>query len=398
MGCGNDYLREEREAELQYWLTGNYDSFCDKKREIYLAAAKAGDCAFGGSAPGHRPGRYRNELKYAGDLELAFLIEKEEKKFRSVRKQLPVPEYAKWLHELIRLRNRYARTAGFENYLDYRYALWGIEADVLAKAASRQRKAEKTDGCELKRWLGEVSPDHRLAVENQRILLREVDECWNLNLSGIQIHDENLPAFYIGACVPIHIPDDVHVLINKRPGLSGFSVFLHEIGHGFYYSNIAAPDSNGRREPFNLIMEETVALLFENQVFTDGFSTEFLHADRGMWLPKAEFQLNYLLCCAEFEERIYGRPTADFGEEWKAAWAFAGETEGAAGDGWTKPHFFVSNPGYFAAYFIAGFLAKEIYRYADREGRDLFDFIRNEICRPGAELEYEVLLEKVLKS
>ena len=111
MGCGNDYLREEREAELQYWLTGDYDSFCDKKREIYLAAAKAGDCAFGDSAPGHRPGRYRNELKYAGDLELAFLIEKEEKKFRSVRKQLPVPEYAKWLHELIRLRNGYARTA-----------------------------------------------------------------------------------------------------------------------------------------------------------------------------------------------------------------------------------------------------------------------------------------------
>ena len=78
--------------------------------------------------------------------------------------------------------------------------------------------------------------------------------------------------------------------------------------------------------------------------------------------------------------------------------AFAGETEEAAGDGWTKPHFFVSNPGYFAAYFIAGFLAKEIYRYADREGRDLFDFIRNEICSPGTELEYEVLLEKVLKS
>jgi hypothetical protein len=83
---------------------------------------------------------------------------------------------------------------------------------------------------------------------------------------------------------------------------------------------------------------------------------------------------------------------------WTAAWASAGETEGAAGDGWTKPHFFVSNPGYFAAYFIAGFLAKEIYRYADREGRDLFDFIRNEICNPGTELEYEVLLEKVLKS
>ena len=79
-----------------------------------------------------------------------------------------------------------------------------------------------------------------------------------------------------------------------------------------------------------------------------------------------------------------------------AAWASAGETEEAAGDGWTKPHFFVSNPGYFAAYFIAAFLAKETYRYADRESRDLFDFIRNEICRPGGALAYEAFLEKVL--
>ena len=112
-----------------------------------------------------------------------------------------------------------------------------------------------------------------------------------------------------------------------------------------------------------------------------------------MWLPKAEFQLDYLLCCAEFEERIYRKADPDFDAEWKAACAFTGEEEG---DGWTKPHFFVSNPGYFAAYFIAAFLAKETYRYADRESRDLFDFIRNEICSPGGALAYEAFLEKVL--
>jgi len=392
MGFGNDYLQEERKAELQYWLSGDYESFCGKKKEIYLAAGKAIKDA-GHTSHRHSPGGYRNELKYAGDLELAFRIETEEKKFRSVRKQLPAPEYAKWLQKLVRLRNQYARTAGFENYLDYRYALWGIGGDVFARAASRQRKAEKTDSMELRRWLGEVSADHRLAVENQRALFREIDECWNLNGSGIQIHDEDLPGFYIGACVPVSIPDDIHVLINRRPGLSGFSVFMHEIGHGFYYTNIAAPDIHGRREPFNLIMEETVALLFENQVYTDGFSREFLHTDRGMWLPKAEFQLDYLLCCAEFEERIYRKADPDFDAEWKAACAFTGEEEG---DGWTKPHFFVSNPGYFAAYFIAAFLAKETYRYADRESRDLFDFIRNEICSPGGALAYEAFLEKVL--
>ena len=144
MGFGNDYLQEERKAELQYWLSGDYESFCGKKKEIYLAAGKAIKDA-GHTSPGHSPGGYRNELKYAGDLELAFRIETEEKKFRSVRKQLPAPEYAKWLQKLVRLRNQYARTAGFENYLDYRYALWGIGGGGFCPGPSRPARAGKKE-------------------------------------------------------------------------------------------------------------------------------------------------------------------------------------------------------------------------------------------------------------
>ncbi len=56
--------------------------------------------------------------------------------------------YAKWLHELIRLRNRYARTAGFENYLDYRYALWGLVRMCLPKPppGSAKRKMVRESG------------------------------------------------------------------------------------------------------------------------------------------------------------------------------------------------------------------------------------------------------------
>lgn len=41
------------------------------------------------------------------------------------------------------------------------------------------------------------------------------------------------------------------MLINKESGLSGFSVFMHEIGHAFYDSNIKGQDANRKREPFN---------------------------------------------------------------------------------------------------------------------------------------------------
>ena len=61
-----------------------------------------------------------------------------------------------------------------------------------------------------------------------------------------------------------------------------------------------------------------------------------------------------------------------------------------------KAPFLRVEPGLLCGLFIAAFLAKETYRYADRESRDLFDFIRNEICRPGGALAYEAFLEKVL--
>ncbi len=70
-----------------------------------------------------------------------------------------------------------------------------------------------------------------------------------------------------------------------------------------------------------------------------------------------------------------------------------GEPEG---EGWIKPHFFVSNPGYFAAYFIAYYLAKEIYLYANKDSKKLFDFLKNEICKPGIKLQYDLFLDKIL--
>ena len=385
----NSFIQEERKAELQYWLTGDSDSFSREKRNIYILAGKK---HFTEEKQEPARGMYRDELKYAGDLELAFQIEREEKQFRSVRKQLNERDYGQRLRRLIHLRNQYARTAGFENYLDYKYALWGIEPAVLNKAAARQLMAEKTDITQLKNWLMNVTKDERLAARNQRKLLKQIDMGWNLNLERIQIHDKHLPEFYIGACVPVCIPDDIHVLINMQPGLSGFSVFMHEMGHAFYYNNITSEDIYGRKEPFNLIMEETVALLFENQVYTENFLTEFLNIHEDMWPLKANGQLNYLLSCAEFEEKVYRAVDFDFDREWEAACALTGERGDA---GWTRPHFFISNPGYFAAYFIAGFLAKEVYLYADRTGQNLFEFMRNEICRPGRNLRYDILLNKI---
>lgn len=385
----NYFIQEERKAEFLYWRNGDYNSYFNKKKELYRMAGNS----FCKERQNPVGGVYQNDIKYAGDLELAFLIDREEKEFRYVRKRLNRHEYGERLQKLICHRNQYAKTAGYGNYLDYKYDLWGIEDTVLNRVSAKHTGRPRTDMMQLKKMLSEISTNALLYAENQNTLLKQVSDYWNLNLDNIHIHDKDLPEFYIGACVPISIPDDVHVLMNKVSGLSGFSVFMHEIGHAFYYSNIAEEDINGKREPFNLIVEETIALIFENQVYTKDFLTCFLGIDKDMWFLKANAQLSYLLCCARFEENIYKTETPDFDKEWKKACDLVGEPEG---EGWIKPHFFVSNPGYFAAYFIAGYLAGQIYLYANKDSSYLFDFLKNEICRPGIKLQYDLLLDKIL--
>ena len=112
----NYFIQEERKAEFLYWRNGDYNSYFNKKKELYRTAGNS----FCKERQNPVGGVYQNDIKYAGDLELAFLIDREEKEFRYVRKRLNRHEYGERLQKLICHRNQYAKTAGYGNYLDYK--------------------------------------------------------------------------------------------------------------------------------------------------------------------------------------------------------------------------------------------------------------------------------------
>lgn len=64
---------------------------------------------------------YSFYLRYVGDMNLRSRIIFDEKELRKVRKKIPVEDYEKKLRELVKLRNRFAQTIGFKNYLELQY-------------------------------------------------------------------------------------------------------------------------------------------------------------------------------------------------------------------------------------------------------------------------------------
>lgn len=55
----------------------------------------------------------------------------DEKAFVPVRKKVSKEEYIEQFQQLFRLRNEFAGSAGFTDYLAYQYALLGIDGELL---------------------------------------------------------------------------------------------------------------------------------------------------------------------------------------------------------------------------------------------------------------------------
>lgn len=385
---------EIQKEELNYRLTGDFEKLCKKTFQVNKLVSES-------IKPYNIEGilctnKYNNILKYVGDQELRNTISLRERDFRNVRKQISKADYEERLRGLVVLRNQFAITAGFRDYLEYKYLLWGVDNQLLKNKISKVyvELSGQPSSSEFYLQLKEFNEMAEMKKEEQRKLLDQVLSIWRLDIemSKINIHTENLPDFYIGACVPISIPEEIHVLVNLRSGLSGFSVFMHEIGHAYYYSHISDKLFDEERNAYNLILEEGVARLFENLAYAPQTLKSLFGKETDIYTDIANAFSMYQMCCIEFEELIYKEPSCEFDKAWeKLRKKYLLNEEKS----WTSPHFFVSEPGYFAAYFLGGCWANDVYRYVVNNNININDFLLKYVCTKGQEIDYEHLLSLI---
>ncbi len=378
------YYTEEQKAELEYLCSGDTDLYCRKKNQIRQDARKAIDLS---QISPVKKSQYNLILNYIGNQSLLHEIDCIEKEFLPVRKKVSKKEYQDQFQKLFRLRNQFAKSAGFANYLEYQYMLLGIDAEILEQILETNRKHQYSEKSLLREKIQQWKHTPCFKPENQIELLKKVLDHFHLQIKWeeVQIHNENLPQFYIGNCISINVPDESHVLINQVSGLSGFSILMHEIGHAYYYNNIRQDSLQWANRPYNAVIEEFVALAFENLVYSPQFLSTFLDSDEDLLLDKLNYQTNYLCCCALFEKNIYGKDTPDFDQEWETACDSFSVSRDKA---WRSPHFFVSYPGFFAVDVIAGCLVKMFYKQIGINDTVMNNYLQKQICAPGFQLDF----------
>ncbi len=337
------------------------------------------------------PHQYNKELHLWGDQLLLKEIREYEKSFREIRKKISKAEYVKMLNYLVKMRNRFAASLGYTNYLEYQYEVDGMDRklrDICFRKLTIPSLMEQEN---FRKQFGELRLKPEFEVSNQLELVHLCSELTGLDLINdkISLISSGLPEFYLGACIPYHIPDDIRVLVNMQGSLGGFAMLMHELGHGVYYSNIDNKKDE-TRTPYNLFLEEAVALFFENMVFGKEFLGAVFDKEIKLINYKINSALQYQKGCIEFEEYIYNNPDADYDKLWKSLQHKNPFLE----KDWTSPHFFVSAPGYFSSYFLGGCVAKPLFEKTEEIGlKDTCQILKEDICAWGSALDYKTSLE-----
>ena len=72
----------------------------------------------------------------------------------------------------------------------------------------------------------------------------------------------------VSRCVPLHIPEEVHISVKPLSGLSDYEAVLHEIGHGLHYAfTDPALPYPFRRLPRSFALSECFGFLFQNLTY-----------------------------------------------------------------------------------------------------------------------------------
>lgn len=347
---------------------------------------------------------YQKALRYQGNQDFKVEIDKKEKILRSIRKKISTAEYEANLRRIILMRNEYAKQLNFRNYLEMQFDDYGVDKTLLENKINRSwEKIYKNydEYISLENKQNIKIENNCLNYENQLILAQRTTNKIGIKLNEFPINfhiEQNEKKVCAGAVVPINIPDDIHVINKPVSGLGAFaSVFMHEVGHALYFSNIDKTLPYAIRNTYNSIMDEGIALFFENLVFSHEWFNEFLSMEYPKNNIKECFSIPQQICCMCFERDIYNNPELSFDEVWQynsKKYLYHSDYS------WIQPHFFVSAPGYFSAYLLGELFARDLRDFLiESNGRVLTDntgkFFLEKVFKSGKKLDFVGLLETI---
>lgn len=403
----------------------------------------------------HRP-EFEGEERSQNDLEEVLGEETDSARLEAAWSALKRvgPEVAGSLLELVELRNRAARQAGFSDYHKLKLALYeqrpeeveaffdrhaDLTADAFAeeKAGIDRRLAERLGvGVEeLRPWhyqnsFFQQAPD--VFGADLDAVYREVDvlqvardyfERIGLPVEAVldrsSVHEATGKDPHAFA-IDIDREGDVRILLNLRPVERWMTTTLHELGHAVYNAGVDPDLPWLLRRPAHTVTTEAIAMLFGRLSKREAWmsTTGVVDATRAAGIgarAERELRANMLVfsrwaqVMTRFERTLYEDPDQDLqGTWWELVEKYQGLAPPDRPDGaadWAAKIHVVVVPVYYHNYLLGECFASQI----DRRMRDELDaddplahadprageWLRERIFRPGARLHYETLAREV---
>lgn len=343
------------------------------------------------------------------------------------------------LVELVKMRNDFAKTKGYDNYFDYKidvdYNITSEKLDELLDDVykrvedkcsqiyiKRQNELSQSFNIpseELKDWyyglLTEKSNEGiinsylkdkaqivNIAKQTYSQMGYDVD---NMGITLDLFPRENKNTHGFAFC--IKPGKDARILANLTNNTKSLDTLLHELGHCVYDIGIDTNLPFIEQDCSSPVMTEAIAMMMGDLPKSEAILSNIvpneklkpfmneLNEDDARFVTRALQIIN-------FEREMYKNPDQDLKLLWKnmkQKYLFRGENTELNNEWATIPHY-LSHPGYYQNYFRAALLKAQIYNSLKSELGDISqnpktaEILKENLFKYGASMDEEELIEK----
>jgi peptidyl-dipeptidase A len=343
------------------------------------------------------------------------------------------PVLAPQILELVKLRNKVAKSLGYGDYFQMQLDLQEVDAKWLLETLDRiGQKSESAyekvlseiraalNTKDLDPWLWSEPFCQEDPLDNQQLdrLVDGVDlakasigfyQKMNVDVAPILERSDNVErpgknqhAF----CINIDREGDVRTLNNIRPTIKWMETVLHELGHAIYEIGFDPKLPWLLREPPHMITTEAMALLAGRQAYRvaslpdlTGRKENFTKVERSLARRQLIF-CRWVLTMTEFESEMYRNPDQDLNALWwrlveKHQKIRAPNRPGASD--WACKYHIGLAPVYYFSYLLGEMFASDIQKSL---GNKLAvpkagQFLREKLFGPGNSMPWPELIKHV---
>ena len=344
------------------------------------------------------------------------------------------------LVDLVKMRNDYARTKGYDNYFDYMIEdTYEISPDKLDKLLTgvydkikdksfeyekeRQEHLAKSFGIlpedlmdyhfkylpadNPEKAVNDYIKDREQVVELAKSTYKNMGyDVDNMGITLDLFPRKNKNTHGFAFC--IEPGKDARILANLTNNTESLDTIMHELGHCVYDIGLDTHLPFIEQSPSSSAMTEAVAMMMgdlpkSENILTGTIPEEVLKKFKDELKKDDAKFVSRSLQIIEFEREMYKNPDQDLKALWKnmkQKYLFRGDNTYVNNEWATVPHY-LSHPGYYQNYFRAALYKAQLYNTLKdnigniTENPQTAEFLNKNLFRYGASLEDDELIERI---